>query len=247
MQQITVDEIQQFVRQHHDPRDTILSVAGKIDWAQLKDWAEELFGAWDPLESCPVAASPPQRGYEHVKHESSQTHLAIAFPAVPYRDPLYYHARGAIGVLSDGMSSRLFTEVRQKRGLCYTVYASYHSLRDEGAVFCYSGTSSESAQETLDVIMVELQRLTQGIDEYELQLLKTRVKNALIMQQESSATRAMSMAGDWYHRGEVQSLERVARTIENLTVDSINAFLKEHPPADFSVATVGPHALEVQL
>ena len=69
----------------------------------------------------------------HLDHESNQTQIGIAYQSVPYRDPDYFQAWGAVGVLSGGMSSRLFTEVREKRGLCYTVYATIHTLRDRGA------------------------------------------------------------------------------------------------------------------
>lgn len=244
---ITVDEVRQFVAQHHRPSTAILSVAGRIDWDELKAWAEELFGDWPAQDMPSVVTQPAPRGYEHIEQPSSQTHIALSYPSVPYRDPDYYQARGAIGVLSDGMSSRLFNEVRQKRGLCYTVYASYHSLRDEGAVFCYSGTQTERAQETLDVMLAEIIRLSDGIDESELQRLKARVKSALIMQQESSASRAMSMAGDWFHRGEILPLQKISSAIESLTVSSINQYLADHVPSNFSLVTVGSQPLEARL
>lgn len=245
VESIDIKHIQQFVATHHRPSSAILSVAGRIDWSELKDWTEELFGDWSAPQVSDVAPTSPPRGYEHIEQLSSQTHIGIAYPSVPYRHVDYYQARGAIGVLSDGMSSRLFTEVRQKRGLSYSVYASYHSLKNEGAVFCYAGTQTERAQETLDVMMGELHRLTSGIEASELQRLKARVKSALIMQQESSAARAMSMAGDWYHRGELLSLETVSALIEGLSVESINKYLAQHPPQHFSVATVGSRRLEV--
>ena len=95
-------------------------------------------------------------------HEGNQTQIGIAYDSVPYRHPDYFQAWGAVGVLSGGMSSRLFTEVREKRGLCYSVYASYHTLRDRASVLCYAGTSAERAQETLDVTLGELDAAGQG-------------------------------------------------------------------------------------
>ena len=123
-------------------------------------------------------------------HESNQTQIGIAFDSVPYRHPDYFQAWGAVGVLSGGMSSRLFTEVREKRGLCYSVYATMHTLRDRGSVLCYAGTSAERAQETLDVTLGELVRLAEGIEADELARLKARIKSSLIMQQESSSSRS---------------------------------------------------------
>ncbi len=145
------------------------------------------------------------------------------------------------------MSSRLFTEVREKRGLCYTVYAAYNSLRDEGRVISYAGTSTERAQETLDVMLTELVRLADGIDEHELRRLKARVRSALIMQQEITSARAGSMAADWFHLDRVRSLDEVNAIIDGLTCETINHFLKEHPPCEFQVVTLGEKALEVSV
>ena len=122
--------------------------------------------------------SATPRKYAHCAFESHQTQIGIAYPSVPYRHPDYFQAWGAVGVLSGGISARLFTEVRERRGLCYSVYATYHTLRDRGAVFCYAGTSADRAQETLDVTLGELVRLKQGIEPHELDRLKARIKSA---------------------------------------------------------------------
>ena len=116
---------------------------------------------------------------------------------------------------------------------------------DRGAVFCYAGTGADRAQETLDVTLAELRRLAQGIEEHELDRLKARIKSALIMQQESSSARSASLARDWYHLGRARTLDEVGRLIDGLTSRSINAYLAEHPPADFTVVTLGSRPLEV--
>ena len=166
---------------------------------------------------------------------------------MPYRDKDYYDARAAVGVLSDGMSSRLFTEVREKEGLCYTVYASANTLRDRGAVLCYSATSTERAQETLDVTMRELRRLKDGVEEAELKRLKARIKSGLIMQQESSASRSVSMAIDWYHLARIRPIQEVSDHINKRTADSINKYLQRNPPQDFRFVSLGMNPLELSL
>jgi predicted Zn-dependent peptidase len=120
-------------------------------------------------------------------------------------------------------------------------------VRDHGGVFCYAGTSAERAQETLDVTLGELVRLAQGVEEQELHRLKARIKSALIMQQESSSARSGSIARDWYHLGRVRTLDELGRLVDGLSCQSINAYLAEHPPADFVVVTLGPRELEVRL
>ena len=165
---------------------------------------------------------------------------------MPYRDENYFQAWGTVGVLSGGSSARLFTEVRERRGLCYSVYAVCHTLRDRGAVFCYAGTSADRAQETLDVTVGELARLADGIENDELDRLKARMKSALIMQQESSAARSGAIARDWYHLGRARTLDEVGCLVDALTHRSINAYLADHPPGDFTIVTLGPHELELK-
>lgn len=245
VEQISIDDICKFHKSHYSPQGTILSVAGKIDWPRLRDEVAQLFGDWHAKPQDELVETPSTNKYEHIQHDSSQTQIAVAYPTVPYGDPSYFVARGAVGVLSDGMSSRLFTQVRELRGLCYAVYASYHSLLNQARVFCYSGTSTDRAQETLDVIVQELIRLAKGIDEPELLRLKARVKSSLIMQQESSPARSGSMAGDWYHLGRIRTLDEIEQVFDSLTTGGINKYLAEHPPSDFLVATLGEQPLEL--
>jgi predicted Zn-dependent peptidase len=242
---ITLDD----VRAHYGlfrPNGAILGVAGRIDWPALVDQVGELFADWKPVDRSPPHEGTRGERHAHVQHESNQTQIGIAYDAVAYRHPDFFQLRGAIGVLSGGMSARLFTEVREKRGLCYTVYASLHSLKDRGSVICYAGTSAERAQETLDVMLAELRRLEQGIEDHELNRVKARVKSALIMQQESSSARSASIAADWYHLGRVRTLDEVGQLVDALTCESINRYLQQNRPRDFTIVTLGPKPLVVK-
>jgi predicted Zn-dependent peptidase len=241
----SIDEVKAYFADCYRPGGAILGVAGNIDWRQLRDQVGEMFSAWQQGSPPEITERPPDRQGHHVEQVSSQTHIAVAYDSVPYSHDNYLLARGAVGVLSDGMSSRLFTEIRERRGLVYTVYASSSSLKDRGAVMAYAGTTTDRAQETLDVLLAELRRISQGIDDAELARLKTRIKSALIMQQESSRSRSSSLALDWYHLGRIRPLEELSGLIEGLTTSGVNAYLAEHPPADFTIVTVGEKPLEV--
>jgi predicted Zn-dependent peptidase len=227
------------------PNGAILGVAGRVDWQRLVHRIGELFGAWKRVDVPEALETPPANGSPHTHFDGNQCHIGISFPSVPYRDPKYLHAWAAVGVLSDGMSSRLFTEVREKRGLCYTVSASLQTQLARARVLCYAGTTSERAQETLDVTYAELVRLGQGIEQGELDRLKARIKSGLIMQQESTAARSGAIARDWYHLGRVRELQELGDEIDALTAATINAFLAEHPPAEFTFATLGPQPLTI--
>src|SRR5436190_6494921 len=241
---LAMNDVRQFFSRTYRASEAILSVAGKFDWPRLKDHVTEQFGKWAQGQPLLAAASPPQRKYQHVPADSSQTHIGIAFEGVPYCDADYFQLRGAVGVLSDGMSSRLFTEVREKRGLCYTVYGVCHSLRDQGGVFAYAGTTKERAQETLDVMAAELRGLFRGIEQEELDRLKGRIKRSIIMQQESSPSRSGSIAYEWIYLGRVRTMDELRTIIDGLTVKSINEYLAAHPPGEFTVVTLGAEGLK---
>jgi len=242
---VTLDEIRGHYRRRYHPQGAILGVAGRFDFPALVALVGELLGDWPAGENGAIVEHPATSHCKHLPYESGQTQIGIAYPSVPYNHPDYFQAFGAVGVLSSGMSARLFTEVRERRGLCYSVHASYHSLRHRGGVFCYAGTGAERAQETLEVTLGELVRLGRGIEEQELDRLKARIKSALIMQQESSSARSTALAFDWYHLGRARTLGEVEQLIDALTSRSINHYLAEHPPGDFTVVTLGPRPLEV--
>ncbi len=242
---VTLDDVRNYFNANYRPNEAILSVAGNVDWPRLRDCVGELLGDWPSSELPLLKAIDAEGGSRHIGHESSQTHIGVAYPSVPYSHPNYFQARGAVGVLSDGMSSRLFTEVREKRGLCYSVSASMHFLRDRGSVVCYVGTSTDRAQQSLDVLIGELLRLSEGIEPEELDRLKVQVRSGLVMQQESSRSRAAVIAGDWYHLGRVRSMDEVQQIINDLTVEGINAYLRANPPSDFCVVTLGQQPLEM--
>jgi predicted Zn-dependent peptidase len=240
-------DICRFHAEHYQPKGTILGVAGNFDWERLREGVDELFGDWKAGAARDPAAANGRPPGNHIPFESGQSHVGIAYPTIPYRHPDYFQAWAAVGVLSSGSSSRLFTEVREKRGLCYTVHASLHTQRDRASVLCYAGTTAERAQETLDVTIGELMRLREGIEQSELDRLKARIKSSLIMQHQSTSARSGAIARDWYHLGRVRTLDEVSRLVDELTAESINAFLGENPPQDLLVVTLGPEPLEVPV
>jgi predicted Zn-dependent peptidase len=143
-----------------------------------------------------------------------------------------------------GMSSRLFTEVREKRGLCYAVSAGHDMLKDRANVIAYAGTTNERAQETLDVLLAELRRLQEGIEVEEVERIQAGIKSGLIMQQESTRARASFLASDWYYLGRVRSHEEIQSAIDRLTPEIILDHVRRSPPRDFVIVTLGPKSLQ---
>jgi predicted Zn-dependent peptidase len=237
------------IRDHYhrffQPGGTIISVAGNIDWQPLKEQVERLFSDWEPGKESPLKLRKPPAKKAHIAKDTTQTQIGIAYPSVPFGHPDYYAAQGAVNVLSGGMSSRLFTEVREKRGLCYAVWASYQTFKDRASVLCYAGSTNERAQETLDVTLGELKRLQEGIEPEEVERVQAGLKSSLIMQEESTSARAGSLASDWYYLGRVRSFEEIQSAINGLTPKSIVQHLRRYPPQDFTIVTLGPKPLRL--
>lgn len=225
------------------PDGAILGIAGDIEWTRLRDGVEQIFGDWEAQGPRKIELGPRGPRVHHITQTTAQTQIGIAWNTVPYSNPEYFQAQGAVTVLSGGTANRLFTEVRERRGLCYAVYASYLSLREFGLVVCYAGTSTDRAQETLDVTLQEITRLPAGIAADEVDRARAGLKASLIMQGESSASRSAAIAGDWYHLRRVRSFAEMHGAIDGLTPQSIVEHLDRHPPRDFTVVTLGERAL----
>jgi len=246
VEQLTLDDVRAFAAAHVQPVGGIIAIAGRIDWEAFVRRVEGLFGDWRSGAAATVTTGPRGPRIRHVQHDSQQTHIAVAWSAPPYHLDDSYEATAALAVLGGGSSSRLFSEVRERRGLCYSVSAGYQTHRDFAMALCYSGTTAARAQETLDVILAEIRRLPGSIQEAELERVKARAKSGLVMQQESSAARAGAIARQWYHLGKVRTLAEELERYDRLSVRSIEDWLAKHPVLDLSVVSLGREPLEVR-
>jgi predicted Zn-dependent peptidase len=246
LENLTADKIRKHWQQRFSPHGMILSVAGNVEWPALRDQVERLFGDWRGEGPPPLDLGKTPTPHAHLKKDTEQTQIAIAYPSVPFGDPEYYSAQGAVQVLSGGMSARLFTEVREKRGLCYAVWASYQTFKDRACILCYAGSTNDRAQETLDVTLAELIRLQEGIDAEEVERVQAGLKSSLIMQEESTSARAGAIASDWYYLGRIRTVEEIQSAINSLSPESIVGHLRKHPPRDFTIVTLGPKPLKLR-
>jgi predicted Zn-dependent peptidase len=241
---ITQQDVQTFFETNYHAAGAILAVAGKVDPAQVLDWVTAAFGDWVAKSFDPLDAPAGRSVYEHIESPSNQTHIGFAFESIPYGHADYFMMRAGIGILSDGMSSRLFDRVREQRGLCYTVTASNQSLPHCGAVFGYAGTTPERAQETLDVTLNEIIHLADDLEESELARWKVRIESSLIMEQESSRSRASSLASDYFQVGRIVTTQELESAIESLTLQQVRDYWKSNPAQDFRIVTLGPDPLQ---
>jgi predicted Zn-dependent peptidase len=240
------DDLRAFHRANYRPNGAILAVAGAIDFPALEEAVARLFGDWEPRPESTVALRHVGPSRDHLLKDTQQTQIALAYPTVTVDSPDYYQARAMIGILGGYSSSRLFTEVREKRGLCYSVYATYEGHKDRAAVLCQAGTSTDRAQETLDVTLAEIARLGQaGVDAEELDTMRAGLKSSLIMQQESSMSRAGSLASDWFYLGRVRPIDEIAAALDALTPSTVGDFAARNGTGEMTILTLGPTALQL--
>ena len=134
LEALDADHVRGFWNRHCIANGAILAFAGSFDFDELVDQVGRLTDGWAGSNDELQQADAPRRGYVHHESDTTQVHIGLAYDAVPEPDPTSILQRTAVALLSGGMSGRLFTEVREKRGLCYAVYAAYAGQRDRGAV-----------------------------------------------------------------------------------------------------------------
>lgn len=246
LEKLTAKKTRQIISDNFNLSDTIFSIAGKYDFDAVVRQMEYLFNTDKRPAAEHAKLQQKQNEYTHFPNEGAQVHIGMMTKTVKSDSPDFYNAQVAVSILSGGMSARLFTEVREKRGLCYAIGARYHSLKDAAGIMCYAGTTPDKAQETLDVIIAEFDRLKNGITEEELQRAKVGLKSSLIMSSESSASRASNIAGDFYILSRVRSLDEIKQEIEKISVDSVLKFLNENIFADYTAVTIGPKQVKIK-
>ena len=244
VKKLTPQLLREHLQNHLSPSGTIIAVAGEFDWDELQESIEANFGNWQGIAPRAVEIDKPKDKTMHVEKQTAQVQIALAWPAATIRDKHYYAGRIVQMILSGGMGSRLFVEVREKRGLVYAIIARYHSLKDYAGIFVYAGTTPQRAQETLTVTIDVLQNLQKGIEQDELSRAKTQLKSALIMQGESTSARADALAGDFYHLGKLRSLEEISAAIEAVSIDDVMEYLQVYPVKNLTMLTIGPEKLD---
>jgi len=245
LQAICADRLAALVPLYLCPSQSILAVAGRYDFGAVCSQIEGSFQGASGTGPGPVVPGQAGPRYTHIQQDCAQVHIGLMTPTVGPTDPDYYNARVAVWVLSGGMSARLFTEVRERRGLCYAVNARYHCLKEAAGVICYVGTTAEKAQEAVDVIIDQFLHLADGLTDEELARAKAGLKSALILNSESSSRRAAAIAIDYHLLGKVRDLDQIKQAIDAVTVDSVQAFLERRPFGDFTAVTIGPRPVEL--
>ncbi len=241
------DELVEHHEHYFSPANAVCAVAGDFDWDAFRRLIERYLGSWRGEARAPEIGPPSPTAQIHVEsRQTQQEHIAAASPSVPYGHPDYYAAVVASDVLGGGMSSRLFEEVREKRGLAYQVGAAYAPGRHLGSWRVYAGTTPEKAPQTYSVLMQELGRIdSEGISEEEFERFRGLARSHILMSGESTGARLRSLLTSWWYERRIRSLAEVRERLDALTQDQVNALLKQWPMSgQLVVCALGPNTKE---
>lgn len=235
------DRIRGYMETHYRAPNMVVAAAGNLKHRELVDLAEEAFGelSFDPA---PGHGPAEYKGGEHrVERELEQVHLVVGFDGVAYDDPDYYAAQVFSTVMGGGMSSRLFQEIREVRGLAYSIYAFSSSFIDSGSFGVYAGTSAGQANELLQVTADELKRAINDITPEEAARARAQIKAGLLMSLESSSARMEQLGRQLLIFGRPIPTAELIQHVEDVDVIALQRFGERLlTSGSATLAAVGP-------
>jgi predicted Zn-dependent peptidase len=237
----TASDLKGFLRNRYRPENMVISAAGAVRHAALVRHAEALFGGLSGKRRHGGERPAKYVGGTRVSGKPfEQSHLLIGFPSPSYQEDEFFTAQVFSGLFGGGMSSRLFQEVREKRGLCYAIYSTAWGLKDAGLLGIHAATGTDLMGALIDVIGAELKRAAnEPPSAAELARAKAQLKASLLMSLESSSARAEQMARQLLSHGRVLAVDELIAKVDDVTpqrVRDLVAGLSKHLPA---IAVVG--------
>lgn len=233
-------DLKQFLEEHYGPDAMVVSAAGAIDHEKFVRHVEALFGGLTPRESRGERRAEYVGGAGASSRPFEQSHIVIGLPAPSYRDDDYYAAQVFTGLFGGGMSSRLFQEIRENRGLCYAIYATVWGLRDVGMLAVHAATAPEKIEQLAAIVAAQLQDIADnGPTSAELHRSAAQLKAGLLMALESSSVRAEQMARQLLSYGLLIPPRELTARVDAVTPDAVRAVAQKFARAKPAIAVVG--------
>jgi predicted Zn-dependent peptidase len=235
------DDLRTYLTRNYRAPDMVVIATGAVNHTSVVAEVERRFESF----KAPAAPAPLPAifgGGRHVEsRDLEQAHIAFGLEGLPQRDPNLYSMQIFSSVLGGGMSSRLFQEVRENRGLCYSIYCYHAPYSDTGFFALYAGTDSATAPELMQVVIDQLAGATETVTEAEIARAKAQMKAGLLMALESSSARAEQLARQMFAWGRPMPLAEIVAKIEAVTVESVRqagrSLIARSRPA---IAALGP-------
>jgi predicted Zn-dependent peptidase len=220
----TPTDLESYLRTHYSPGSMVLAAAGAVDHAELVRLAEAAFSDCAPRD--PVIFEPARYvgGIRCGDKPFEQCHILLSFEGPSYRDEAFYASQLLSTMLGGGMSSRLFQEARESRGLCYSIYSYCWGMVDTGLFGVHAATGEDAIPSLISVINSELERIAETApDAVELARSKAQLKTGLLMSLENSGARAEQLARQLLAYGQPLAIDDLIAKVENVSSESVRA------------------------
>ncbi len=240
---LTRETLDDWFARCYAPNNLVITAAGRISHQQMMDMVTERFSKLNSVRD--GEGQPAPSGSPHItlrtKHELEQVHICLGVPALPLTDRRRFAASILNNVLGGGMSSRLFQNIREKLGLAYAIFSDMNSYRDAGVLSVYAGTSLETAEQLIDCVLEEFQRLkSQPLDEEELRRAKDHLKGATLLALEGTGSRMNSLARYHIYFGRHFTAQELIEMLESVTAEEVQQIAEEvFQPGRLAVSVVG--------
>jgi len=234
------DDLQGFVAERYGPSQMILSAAGAVDHDSIVREAERLFGHLADRPSAGVDKAQFIGSEKREVKDLEQAHFTLSLEGPDYRDPEIYTAQIFASAFGGGMSSRLFQEVREKRGLCYSIFAQAGAFADSGMMTIYAGTSGEQLGELATLTVDEIKRAADDMTDAEVERARAQMKAGLLMGLESPANRAERLARLVAIWDRVPPLAETVALIDAVDTRKVRDFAAGLAGASAAMALYGP-------
>jgi len=234
------DDLRQYMGRYYQPQDMVLASSGAVDHERMVALAQQLFGGMAANPSPAVGRALFGGGVSVTEKRLEQLHVALAFDGLSYEDEDYYAVQVLSNLFGGGMSSRLFQEVREKRGLAYSVYSFANSYRDGGLFGLYAGTGPEEGSALLTVIAEEIEKLKDGVEKAELDRSRAQLKAGIVMAMESPSARAEQLARQLLVLGRPEPAEEMIERLDAVDAAALQRVAERVTASPPALAILGP-------
>jgi predicted Zn-dependent peptidase len=229
-----------FMAQHYTPQNMVIAASGNLRHEDVVALAEQHFADLARAEAVPPMPADYMGGEFRELRDLDQAHIVLGFPSPGYGEPDYYPAMLLSTLLGGGMSSRLFQEIREKRGLVYSIYSFTSPGQDGGLFGIYAGTGESEAAELMPVTLDELAKVQTNVTEAELARARAQLKAGLLMSLESTGSRCEQIARQWQVFGRIIPAAETVAKIDAVTIADIERAARVIFRQKPTLASLGP-------
>lgn len=240
-----------YYHRHYTPENVVISVAGNIDYQQVFADLEKKFGHWSPSHKKPHRQAPPipKSGEVYYHKDTEQVHLCLGTPSISQEDERIYQMIVLNGIIGGGLSSRLFQEIREERGLVYSIYSYHSAYIDAGLFSIYAGTGLNNTAEVVRLVLQELNQIREkGVTEEELVRVREQIKGSILLSMESISNRMSRLGRSEVCYNRIITSDEIIEGVTGVSIKEVQMLAEGLFQKDnLSLTAIGPRGLALDL